>query len=103
MDKPNIKGAIATFILGLAALKGIQTHLDKITPVPNAPQFKDVNGDGIEDKIIQKRAESELMIGGLRPAFNIDEVFYGVDINGQRVYAAKNVYDGLMRQIQKIY
>jgi len=100
MDKPNIKGAIATFILGLAALKGIQAYLDKITPVPNAPQFRDVNGDGIEDKIVQKRAPGELI---LRPAFNIDEVFYGVDVNGQRVYVAESVYNELMKQGQKIY
>ena len=34
MEKPNIKGAIAVFVLGVAALKGIQYKLDSIVPEP---------------------------------------------------------------------
>ena len=98
MEKPNIKGAIAVFVLGVAALKGIQYKLDSIVPEPSPPQFRDVNGDGLEDKIVQKRAVMDLLTGELRLPFYIDEVFYGVDINGKRVYVLENVYNQIMKQ-----
>ena len=101
MGKPNIKGVIAVFLAGTAALVGGQRYLDRKAPELRPPQMRDVNNDGIEDKIVQKRAEKELMIGGLRPAFNIDEVFYGVNVNGQLIYVGENVYNKLMKQRQK--
>ncbi|MBI2658716.1 hypothetical protein HYX05_01260, partial [Candidatus Woesearchaeota archaeon] len=62
---------------------------------------RDINGDGLEDKIVQKRAVMDLLTGQLRLPFYIDEVFYGVDVNGQRVYVAESVYNELMKQGQK--
>lgn len=88
--------AIIPTIAGFLRLS--QTYFDRIVPQPNTPQFRDVNRDGLEDKIIQKRAVMDLLTSQLSLNFYIDEVFYGVDINGQHVYVAESVYNELIKQ-----
>lgn len=92
--------ALAMIPAGAELLSLYQSYLDRITPQPNPTQFRDVNLDGLEDKIIQKRATMDLLTAELRLPFHIDEVFYGVDINGQRVYVAESVYNDIMKQRQ---
>jgi|GEM_PF-3995698 hypothetical protein len=44
-----------------------QEYFDKITPELKPVHIRDVNGDGIEDRIVPKRAERSLMPSGLLP------------------------------------
>ena len=65
--------------LSLIGILGIEGCCEKVAPKPIPPIYRDVNGDGIEDKIIQRR-------GFCSHRLLEDKVLYGIDINGKRIY-----------------
>ena len=59
---------------------------------PTPPRFEDVNGDGIQDKIIRKQVYNGMPIERYTLE---DEVLFGVNINGKIAYVPKEVYEKL--------
>ena len=58
---------------------------------PNPPVYRDVNNDGIEDKIVQRKVTKPVSL------FILDtleeEVLFGVEVNGKRIYLSKEQFE----------
>ena len=64
-------------------------------PQPRPVQYRDVNKDGIEDKITERREQK----GAFWPVNYLErKVSYGVVINGRRVYLSEATIEGLRRE-----
>ncbi len=71
--------ACATVVGGITAYQIINP------PTPNQPTYRDVNNDGVEDKIIQRRVKKSGFLG--ITSYSLEEtVLFGVDVNGKRLY-----------------
>ena len=81
----------ATVILASCATIGLYIYAVNSSR-PKPPVYRDVNGDGIEDKIIQRRVYGD----GLKffPTLE-EETLFGIDINGKRVYLPKEQFGEL--------
>ena len=74
--------ALATFVLGA------QMYSTSRASNPNPPIYRDVNGDGVGDKVVQRKVEKQ---GFLWSTYNTleDEILFGVEINGKKVISSK--------------
>lgn len=57
---------------------------------PSPPVYRDVNGDGVEDKIIQKKVKKQLGLS-IYSALE-EEVLFGVKIDGKKIYLTKEEF-----------
>lgn len=83
---------IGTSIASVIFVAGLQIYSTIKASSPNPPIYRDVNGDGVEDKIIQRKVEKQ---GFLWSRFNTleDEVLLGIDVNGKRLYLSKDQFE----------
>ena len=84
-----INTVFGTLIASITLCGGLQIYSSIKASSPNPPIYRDVNGDGVVDKIIQRKVEKQ---GFLWTRFNTleDEVLLGIDINGKRLYLSKD-------------
>jgi len=81
-------------LIGLSVLGGgIQTYLSVKASNPNPPIYRDVNGDGEEDKIIQKKVRRHDGIFGSSYNTLEEETLYGVKVNGKKLYLHKDQFE----------
>lgn len=82
------EGLIKTFagilITSILAYGGLCIYSEVKSNHPNAPVYRDVNGDGITDKIIQKKVKCSSFFGDISTLE--EEVLFGVKIDGKTIY-----------------
>lgn len=95
--RKNIRyiAAIAMIPVAAGLWRGWNEYIDRVSPQPRPPQFRDVNGDGIEDKIIQARVAIPMGFAYVNTPELGEIVLYGVKINEETVYVPKRMYDDL--------
>ncbi len=84
---------ITVFGVGLSGMIGGYVYCAVKSSHPNPPIYGDVNGDGIHDKIIQKRVFYDGILFSI-PILE-EETLFGVDINGKRLYFLRKQFDEL--------
>lgn len=89
-------GALAMIPAFAGLVKLYENYSDRVAPQPKPLQFRDVNGDGIEDKIIQVRVAVPFGFTAIRTPELTEMVLYGVEVNGKKVYLPKGLYDNIM-------
>jgi hypothetical protein len=89
-------GIMGTMVAAGALAIGLQTISTIGSNSPNPPVYRDVNGDGIKDKIIQKKVEKEGLLGTGYSALE-EEVLFGVEINGKTLYLTKDQFEEYKR------
>ena len=58
----------------------------------NPPIYRDVNGDEVDDKIIQRRVETPGFPGTTCSTLE-DEVLFGIEINGKKLYLPREQFE----------
>ena len=84
---------LGSYIVASCGLVGAYTYNIMTLLHPNPPVYRDVNGDGIDDKIIQKKVYKRMFLISI-PTLE-EECLYGVDINGKKIYLPKKEFDEL--------
>lgn len=98
MDGEKIlKTGICIVVAATLTGTGMQIYSSIKAHKPNPPVYRDVNGDGIEDKIIQREVRRSGLFWTTYPALQ-EEVFYGVDINGKKIYLPKEQFDEVRKE-----
>ena len=82
-----------TLISLIFAQAGLHIYADIRASHPRPPIYRDVNGDGVEDKIIQRRVQRPAGLFTM-PGLE-DEVLYGVDIDGRKIFLPEEQFNGL--------
>lgn len=76
-------------VIALATLgTGLQIYSTIRASNPNPPFYRDVNGDGVKDKIVQRKVEAQGILWGRYNTLE-DEVLFGVEVNGKKLYLPK--------------
>lgn len=100
-ERSNTAKGIAMIVLvgtnvGMAEV--YQSHLDRTATQPSPPRIVDINGDGIQDKIVQNREYLPWLLGTKLPIIK-DRILYGIgEINRKPVYLPKDLFDEYMRR-----
>ena len=84
---------LAGTLIPMASLTlGLQMYTSSRAPHPNPPVYRDVNDDGIEDKVVQRKVRNK---GFLWTEYNTleDEVLFGVEVNGKKLYLPKDQFE----------
>ena len=62
-----------------------------MTRNPNPPVYRDVNADGVTDKVIQHKVRGQIFV---LPYYTIEEeVRYGMEINGKTLFLPEEVFE----------
>lgn len=83
---------IGTLVAGFGIARGFQEYMAAICPSPNPLRVEDVNSDGIEDKILQRKVAAAGPYGISYVAIE-ETVLLGVDVNGQRTYLPRTIFE----------
>jgi len=95
---PVSLGVMTAIVLTGETLRRCYGRRTKASISQNPPTYRDVNGDGVIDKIVQRRVEVSRHLeldrawGTSRVTLE-DEVLFGVDIDGIRIYLTKDQFE----------
>lgn len=83
---------LGTLVASAILSAGAQVYSTIRASNSNPPVYRDVNGDGVEDKIVQKNVKHP---GFLLTSFYTleDEVLFGVEANGKKLYLPKDQFE----------
>jgi len=70
---------------------GLAVTMNYLSSTP--PLFKDVNGDGIEDKIVQRKVLNGYGFLGTPMTSRSEEIFFGVERNGEIEYLSRREFE----------
>ena len=97
MTKGNLLLAGLTLAAGFGIAKGYQWHLEENCPEPKPAIYKDLNNDGIEDIIEEKKVYVPLIFGIEHPHIKKTEL-YGVKlVNGNTKYVPKEIFETYLK------
>ncbi|MDP1696052.1 MAG: hypothetical protein Q8L29_04005 [archaeon] len=85
-------GLVTLMTTLIATIGALQLYSTCKASNPNPPIYRDVNGDGVEDKIVQKKVKNG---GFLWTSYDTlkDEILYGVKVNGRKLYLPKDQFE----------
>ncbi len=85
---------LGVILVSLALGGGLQIYSTIKASNPNPPIYRDVNGDGIKDKIVQRVVRKQ----GI-PFIKYNdlecEVLFGVEVNGKKLYLSKDQFEDI--------
>jgi len=86
---------IASYPLAVVAVElagGLQIYFSIKASHPNPPIYRDVNGDGVDDKIVQRKVERQ---GFLWTRYDTleNDVLFGIYMNGKKLYLPKDQFE----------
>ena len=62
----------------------------------NQPIYRDVNGDKVDDKIVERKVEEKGFFGLPYKDFK-DETLFGIEVDGKRLYLPKEQFEEYKR------
>ena len=71
---------------------GLQTYISIRALHPHSLVYRDVNNDGVDDKIIEKPVRKEGFLWMEYDSLK-EKVLYGVEINGKIIYLPKDEFE----------
>jgi len=86
---PNL--VFGTLIASIVTLGGLGIY-SAVNSNPNPPVYRDVNGDGVDDKIVQRRVSRSGFLGMNHYSLE-EEVLFGIEIGGKKLYLTKDQFD----------
>ena len=96
MDSKGLVNTLFGAILVIPVLGVVGAGLEIYSTIkasnPNPPIYRDVNGDRVDDKIIQKKVEKEGILWTRYYTLE-DEVLFGVEVNGKKLYLPKDQFE----------
>lgn len=96
MDSKGLVNTLFGAILVLPVLYAVGGGLEIYSTIkasnPNPPIYRDVNGDKVDDKIIQRKVEKQGIFVTKYDDLE-DEVLFGVEVNGKKLYLPKDQFE----------
>ncbi len=87
---------LGTLVAAAILSAGAQVYSTVRASNSNPPVYRDVNGDGVEDKIVQKNVENPGLLWMNYYTLE-DEVSFGVEANGKKLYLPKDQFEGYQK------
>jgi len=81
-----------SFITSAVLLGAAQTILTIASMNPNPPIYKDVNGDGVQDKVIQEKVWRPGAFGTKFSALE-EKTLYGIKVDNKTLYLPKEQFE----------
>ena len=80
--------------IALVACFGLYSYcLLSLQKNPNPPIYRDVNGDGVKDKIVQRKVRKQGFLWRKYITLE-DEVWFGIEVkNGEKLYLPKDLFE----------
>lgn len=95
----TLKAGLIALPLLIGSMIGINVYFQyKFGREPNPPRYEDRNGDGIEDKVVEKRWRHPGVLWGVDSTK--EEILYGTgtELNGKKLYLPKEFFEDYMNR-----